>query len=58
MGRCTALGATVFNLEGAIIHLEEQRTLHSLPSYESTLKLLQGEYEKALKAYLACLNPR
>lgn len=56
MNNCRALGITVGNLEGAILHLEQQKALHSNSSYQSTLKLLQDELAVAVKAYLACMN--
>lgn len=56
MRNCSALGVTVGNLEGAIIHLEQNKTLHSNPSYQSALKLLQDELATAVKAYFACVN--
>jgi hypothetical protein len=56
MSKCSALLTTVINLDGAIVHLEEHRTLHSIAGYESALQLLQAELGKAAKAYLECLN--
>lgn len=54
MSNCRALGVTVGNLEGAILYLEEHKTLHSEASYQSTLALLRKELAAAIKAYLAC----
>jgi hypothetical protein len=56
MRNCRALGVTLGNLEGAIIYLEEHRTLHSNAGYQSTLKLLQEELATAAKAYFECMN--
>ncbi|MGB9419020.1 MAG: hypothetical protein WCB58_22105 [Acidobacteriaceae bacterium] len=56
MSKCAALGVTVGNLEGAIIHLQEKRTLHSLAGYQAALKLLEDELDTAVKAYLACMK--
>jgi len=56
MGRCSELLTTVNHLDGAIVYLEEHRTLHSMASYESTLNMLKGELSKAAEAYLACLR--
>ena len=56
MSKCSALLTTVVNLDGAIAYLEEHKTLHSIASFESTLKLLEAELGKAAKAYLECLN--
>ena len=56
MSKCSALLTTVVNLDGAILRLEEQKTLHSIAGYESALQLLRTELGKAAKAYLECLN--
>jgi hypothetical protein len=44
------------NLEGAIIHLEEHKTLHTIAGYQAALKLLQDELAAAEKAYRACMG--
>jgi hypothetical protein len=56
MSKCSKLGVTVGHLEGAIIYLEEHRTLHSNPNYQITLKLLQDELATAVKAYFECMK--
>jgi hypothetical protein len=57
MSNCRPLGVTVGNLEGSIIYLEEHRTLHSEAGYESTLKMLKNELDKAAAAYFKCMYP-